>query len=416
MFARAFRTRDGPHPQLEALLHKLLAAGADPLLPPHTPSISLIGYDLAGPLAECMVQAHRAGQRPLSPAHAVALLQLVLRHGCRAAYPLLLAVLRQEGAQPLPASLALQLVAAAAHWGNEAAVQDALALVPPGALAGPEAAPACLLAHATLDDRPARLWDVSDELGTGRERSRILQLLLDAKVALHVNDVCRVVQDAQPSVVRRLLRIGQPRVSGAGGGGGWVQCGCHKAAAPVWLCEATTDCLRSRASLACPSLQLPASPLLPRSQRPAHPRKARIPSSLSSPPSTCHCLAARPHKAVCRDPGQHRPTSPSHGCAGVPRAAEPVDGGQQPPGAAGVSRQLLTLLGSGLLPAGGARKVVCMASGMWQPGAAGVLEQPGKSGCGLAASKLLLCRPPRATVSWCNAAPDWFALLPLQPS
>lgn len=278
MFARAFRTRDGPHPQLEALLRKLLAAGADPLLPPHTPSISLIGYDLAGPLAECMVQAHRAGQRPLSLAHAVALLQLVLRHGCRAAYPLLLAVLRQEGAEPLPASLALQLVAAAAHWGNEAAVQDALALVPPGALAGPEAAPACVLAHAALHDRPVRLWDVSGQLGTGREGSRILQLLLDAKVALHVNDVCRVVQDAQPSVLRRLLRIGQPRVRGAAGVVGWVQCGCHKA--PVWLCEATVECLRSRASCACPSLQLRASSLLPRSQRPARPQNACIPSRL----------------------------------------------------------------------------------------------------------------------------------------
>ncbi|PRW45608.1 2-methoxy-6-polyprenyl-1,4-benzoquinol mitochondrial [Chlorella sorokiniana] len=218
LFGRAFRLRDRLHPRMEALLHKLLDADpllhklldADPLLPADNPAISLMSFDLAAPMADYLVQTHTAGQRPLSHKQTVALLQLVLWHGHRAAYPRLLAVLRQEGAAPLPPALALALLAATARWGDEAAVQDALALVPPSVLTSPEAAPACLLAHAAMHHQPARLWRASGQPNAAQQRSRVIQQLLDAKVALHIHDVCRVVQEAQPDVLRRLLRIGQP--------------------------------------------------------------------------------------------------------------------------------------------------------------------------------------------------------------
>lgn len=254
LFGRSFQQLVGLHPRLEALLHKLLDAGAEPLLPPNNPAISLCGRDLAGKqrprafssacsmlsclsktstdrllsfagaMADYMVQAHAAGRRQLSREHAVALLQLCLRHNHRDPYPQLLAMLRQEeAAEPLPPLLALQLLAAAARWGDEAAVTDALALVPQGGLAAPQAAPACLLAHTVLRDRPGRLWGGRPD--HHQQTASIMRRLLDAGAALHINDVCRTVQEAQPSALRCLLRIGQPRVSQRhGAGAGWAGC------------------------------------------------------------------------------------------------------------------------------------------------------------------------------------------------
>lgn len=310
MFARGFQLRNRPRPSTEALLHKLLAKGACPFLPPDNPAISLCGFAMAGPLADFMVRAHVAGQHLLSQEHVVGLLQLVLLHNHRPAYPQLLAILRQEGAEPLPPSLALQLLAIAARWGDEAAVRDALALVPQGVLTAPESAPACLLAHAALNDEPARPWPASGQPSRGQQSARIMRVLLDAKVALHINDVCRVVQEARPGVLRRLLRIGQPQASD------------DAASLLVWAL--------SRAHCTCVPCMRPAC----LSAVTCH---CRLLTPAAPPFSACHCPAARPLSAVCGAAGQHDPADPPARGAGMPRPPQPLTGSQHPTGPAGAS-------------------------------------------------------------------------------
>ena len=213
--------RPGLHPGLRSLLEKLLGAGADPLLPHHSPFLATAGYELAGATMQFLLGAHAAGRRRLEPATALQLLLMVLRRGDKTACPQLLAIVRQE--EGLDPDVAMQVLAAAACFGDDDLLRDAMALLPPGALAAPEAAPACLLGQAALHrgclDSPL-----------GEQRERRLRQLLDAKAVLRVEDLCLAVQEANAGALRCLLQAGQPQVRRGG----------RRAGVPARLCSGQT--------------------------------------------------------------------------------------------------------------------------------------------------------------------------------
>ena len=197
-----------------AAMVQLLEAGADPGLPLHHPLL-LYSVALSKPCLDWLLEAHASGRRQLSPSAAVMALQAAVMHRHATAYAVLLQLVQQQReGEVLPAAAKLGTLVVAAQHGTVQQARDVLAL---GANpAAPEAAPACLLAHAAMHPR------ISSSEG-------LLELLLESGAQLRVEDLLKAVGAGDVHALRRLLKIGTPQVgsvvwragrqAGVGGGG-----------------------------------------------------------------------------------------------------------------------------------------------------------------------------------------------------